>query len=95
MMKFDTRKTWLIVYGATIIFFLVYIFFLADHSIKKQRELDKKVEMLDNKIDAIHNNIGIANTYDEIVNNPKLMEKYAREQLGMQQADEDVFIMVH
>lgn len=94
-MKFNLSKRWIFIYGITIIAFIIYVCFLADFSLLKQRELNKKIETLDNKITAIDNNINNTSTFEEISSNPKLLEKYAREQLNMQKENEDVFIIVH
>lgn len=94
-MKFKANKTWLIVYGVTLFLFLLYTCFLARYSLIKQRELNKKIKILDNKISEINNTVSNTNTYEEISSDPKLLEKYAREQMNMQKENEDVFIMIH
>lgn len=94
-MKFNKRKSRIILYSGTLLVFLVYVCFLADFSLLKQRKLNKKIETLDNKINEIDNSISNTSTYEEISSDPKLLEKYAREQLNMQKENEDVFIIVH
>ena len=95
IMKFNLNKKWLIVYGITLLIFLVYICFLADYSLLKQHELKKKIQIMDNKINKINNTVSNTSSYEEISQDPKLLEKYAREQMNMQKEDEDVFIMIH
>lgn len=94
IMKFNLNKKWLIVYGITLLIFLVYICFLADYSLLKQHELKKKIQIMDNKINKINNTVSNTSSYEEISQDPKLLEKYAREQMNMQKEDEDVFIMI-
>ena len=50
---------------------------------------------MDNKINKINNTVSNTSSYEEISQDPKLLEKYAREQMNMQKEDEDVFIMIH
>ena len=95
IMKFNWNKKWLIVYGITLLAFLVYVCFLADYSLLKQHELKKKIKIMDNKITKINNTVSNTSSYEEISQDPKLLEKYAREQMNMQKEDEDVFIMIH
>ena len=94
-MKLNLNKKWLIVYGITLVVFLVYICFLADYSFLKQHELKKKIKIMDNKITEINNTVSNTSSYEEIKQDPELLEKYAREQMNMQKEDEDVFIMIH
>ncbi len=94
IMKFNLNKKWLIVYGITLLAFLVYICFLADYSLLRQHELKKKIQIMDNKINQINNTVSNTSSYEEISQDPKLLEKYAREQMNMQKEDEDVFIMI-
>ena len=95
IMKLNLNKKWLIVYGITLVVFLVYICFLADYSFLKQHELKKKIKIMDNKITEINNTVSNTSSYEEIKQDPELLEKYAREQMNMQKEDEDVFIMIH
>jgi|GEM_PF-567847 len=80
-------------YVGTIVIAAAYFFFFSDNDLRKHRSLDTKAETLENEIFKLQNYIQNSYSYDEIYNNPKLLEKYVREQLNMKKPDEDVFII--
>ncbi len=83
-----------ILYGVTVIVFLVYFFF-SNHTIKKHQELNRKIDNLEKKITYTKNQIGNIYTFDQLYADSNLLEKYVREHLNMHKANEDVFIIVH
>ncbi len=80
-------------YVGTVLAALVYFFFVSDNNLMRHRQLNAKAEQLEHEIFKLQNYIQNSYSYDEISNNPKLLEQYAREQLNMKKADEDVFIV--
>lgn len=84
-----------LLYGATVLLFVCYIFFISNHNIKTHRELNKKIENLERKISHTKNQIGNVYTFDQLYADSALLEKYVREQLNMHKEKEDVFIIVH
>lgn len=91
--KMSKKNKKIVLYTVTIVFALVYFFFLSDSNLGRHKQLDKKANQLENETYKLQNYINNSYSYDEINKNPKLLEKYAREQLNMKKADEDVFIV--
>jgi len=85
----------LLVYSVTIVVFLVYFFFLTDHTPKTHRELNRKIDNLEKKITDTKNQIGNVYTFDQLNSDSVLLEQYAREQLNMHKEDEDIFILIY
>lgn len=88
------RKVILIVYAVTIVAFLFYIIF-SDHAFKKHQELNRKIANLEKKIVNTRHQVSNEYTYEQLVSDSVLLEKYAREQLNMHKVDEDVFILIY
>ncbi len=88
-------KLFAALYAATLLLFLVYIFFLSDHNIKKHRELNRKISNLEERITNTKNQVGNVYTYEQLSADSVLLEKYAREQLNMHKPNEDVFVIIH
>ena len=88
------RKVIWAVYAVTIVAFLFYIIF-SDHAYKKHQELNRKIANLEKKIVNTRHQVSNEYTYEELVSDSVLLEKYAREQLNMHKADEDVFILIY
>ncbi|MBP5711274.1 MAG: septum formation initiator family protein [Bacteroidales bacterium] len=82
-------------YGGTALLFFLYIFFISDNNLKKHIQLNRKIKSLEESILQTKNRINNKYTYEELKNNDKLLEKYAREQLNMQKEGEDVFVIVY
>lgn len=91
MMKKPFR--WL--YIATFIFFLLYITVISDSNFAKHRELNRQIENLEAQIARTRNHIYNKHDFNDLVNDPVLLEQYAREQMDMHKSGEDVFIMVY
>ena len=87
------RVIW-IVYAVTIVAFLFYITF-SDHAYKKHQELNRKIANLEKKIVNTRHQVSNEYTYEQLMSDSVLLEKYAREQLNMHKADEDVFILIY
>jgi cell division protein FtsB len=86
-------KIRLLLFIGTTIVFLVYLFFLSDKRWSRHRELRNKIENRQEDILKIKNQIKINYSLEDLKTDSNLMEKYAREQLDMQKAGEDVFIL--
>lgn len=89
------KRLFVIIYSVTIIVFVIYFFFISDHTIKTHHELNRKIDNLENKITYTKNQIGNVYTFEQLYADSNLLEKYAREQLNMHREKEDVFIIVH
>lgn len=86
---------YLLVYGGTIVLFLLYFIFFSEHNLKTHRDLNRKIGNLENRITSIKNQVGNAYTYEQLSADSTLLEKYAREHLNMHRPDEDIFIVVY
>jgi cell division protein FtsB len=92
---FHGRTFWLILFGATTILFILYIVIFSDNNLRKRRELDKKIKNLEKSITDTKNKIENNYSYDQLRSDSNKLEQYGRENLNMQKADEDVFIVVY
>lgn len=88
-------KFFTILYVVTILLFLVYFFFITDHNIKTHRNLNRKISNLEEKIVNTKNQVGNIYTYDQLMEDSVLLEKYGREQLNMHKPNEDVFVILY
>ncbi len=88
------KKVIIAVYAATIIAFLFYIIF-SDHAYKTHKDLNRKITNLEKKIVNTKHQVSNEYTYEQLISDTVLLEKYAREQLNMHKADEDVFILIY
>ena len=84
-----------ILYVVTFLLFLAYIFFLSDHNLKTHRDLNRKISNLEDKISNTKNQVGNVYTYEQLMADSVLLEKYGREQLNMHKPNEDVFVILH
>jgi cell division protein FtsB len=86
----------LIISIATVVIFFVYLLFFSESSIYKHRELNSKERDLDENIAKTKNQINNTFTFEELEKDTAgKQEKYAREQLSLQKAGEDVFVVVY
>lgn len=88
-------KFFTILYIVTFVLFLVYFFFISDHNLKTHRDLNRKISNLEEKITNTKNQIGNVYTYEQLVSDSVLLEKYGREQLNMHKPNEDVFVILY
>lgn len=93
--KKSRTRMFLVLYSITLVVFLVYFFFIAEHTPKTHHELNKKIDNLNNKITYTKNQIGNVYTFDQLNSDSTLLEQYAREHLNMHKDDEDIFIMIY
>ena len=84
-----------ILYVVTFLLFLAYIFFLSDHNLKTHKDLNRKISNLEDKISNTKNQVGNVYTYEQLMADSVLLEKYGREQLNMHKPNEDVFVILH
>lgn len=92
---FQGKIFWLILFGVTIILFILYLVFFSDNNLRKRRELDKKIDNLEKSITDTKNKIDNNYSYDQLRTDSGKLEQYGRENLNMQKKDEDVFIVVY
>ncbi len=88
-------RFFIILYVVTFLLFAAYLFFLSDHNFKTHRDLNRKIENLEDKISNTKNQVGNIYTYEQLMADSALLEKYGREQLNMHRPDEDVFVILH
>ena len=81
-------------YIATIIFFIIWIFFLDDYNLINQHKTRKKAQQLKQKKDFYLSEIekDSIELY-KLQNDPEFQEKFAREKFLMKKENEDVFII--
>ena len=89
----NKRKIRLLLFGGTTILFLVFIFFFSDKRLSRHSELNNKIRNRQEDIRKIKNQIKTDYSIEDLKTDTNLMERYAREQLDMQKAGEDVFIV--
>jgi cell division protein FtsL len=88
-------KFFTILYIVTFAVFLVYFFFISDHNLKTHRDLNRKISNLEERITNTKNQVGNVYTYEQLIADSVLLEKYGREQLNMHKPNEDVFVILH
>lgn len=91
------KRKW-IKYGINIglvVGFILFITIPKSHNISTYLQLRRKSRTLQENISKAKNQISNKYTYEQLKNNDKLLEKYAREQLNMQKKEEDVFVIVY
>lgn len=88
-------KFFAVLYAVTIAVFLVYFFFISDHNLKTHRDLNRKISNLEDRIVNTRNQTGNIYTYEQLIADSVLLEKYGREQLNMHKPNEDVFVILH
>ena len=88
-------KMFVILYALTFLFFLAYIIFISDHTLKTHRNLNRKISNLEERITNTKNQIGNIYTYEQLSSDSVLLEKYGREQMNMHRPEEDVFVIIH
>ena len=94
--KFRNRfRFFIILYVVTFLLFAAYLFFLSDHNFKTHRDLNRKIENLEDKISNTKNQVGNIYTYEQLMADSALLEKYGREQLNIHRPEEDVFVILH
>ncbi|MBR4648035.1 MAG: septum formation initiator family protein [Bacteroidales bacterium] len=94
--KLRSRFRWFaILYAVTLLLFLSYIFFFSDHNLKTHRDLNRKISNLEDKITNTKNQVGNVYTYEQLLADSTLLEKYGREQLNMHKPNEDVFVILY
>ena len=91
-----SRFRWFaILYAVTFLLFSAYIFFFSDHNLKTHRDLNRKISNLEDKIANTKNQVGNVYTYEQLLEDSTLLEKYGREQLNMHKPNEDVFVILY
>lgn len=88
-------KFFTVLYIVTFAVFLVYFFFISDHNLKTHRDLNRKISNLEERITNTKNQVGNVYTYEQLIADSALLEKYGREQLNMHKPNEDVFVILH
>ena len=91
----NRTRLYIIVYGTTLLLFLGYFFFISDHNLKTHRDLNQKISNLEDKITNTKNQVGNVYTYEQLLEDSTLLEKYGREQLNMHKPNEDVFVILY
>ena len=90
------RKLLLIISVITVVVFFIYLLFFSENNIYKHRELNLKIKQLDENIANAKNQINNTYTFEQLENDTAgKLEQYAREQLNLQRADEEVFVVVY
>lgn len=84
-----------ILYVVTLLLFLAYFFFFSDHNLKTHRDLNRKISNLEDKIANTKNQVGNVYTFEQLMEDSVLLERYGREQLNMHKPNEDVFVILY
>lgn len=76
-------------------FFLIWMLFIDSSDIFSQLKLRQKVSELESRKEYYMENIEVINQqYEERLNDPELMEKFAREKYYMKKKTEDLFVVI-
>ena len=90
-----SNKPFIALYLITFVVFFLYVTFFSDSNFARHRELNRQITNLESQIARTRNHISNENEFHDLVKDPKLLEKYGREQLDMHKFGEDVFIFVY
>ncbi|MAM04434.1 MAG: septum formation initiator [Flavobacteriales bacterium] len=81
-------------YIVTILIFIIWIFFLDDYSLIKQRKIENQIKKLKTQKEYYINEIQKDSIeLNNLKTNPAEQEKFAREKFLMKKENEDVFII--
>lgn len=81
-------------YVVTGLIFLVWMFFLDENDFMTRHRLNAKLESLEDEKAFYEQKIEeVKKDRDELIGNPELLEKYAREKYLMKKPSEDLFIL--
>ncbi|MCF6367101.1 MAG: septum formation initiator family protein [Bacteroidales bacterium] len=98
-MKEQVSKIWFFIkkykYIITSVFFIVWIFFIAQTGIMFKSKLNEEINFLEKRkayyVEEIEKN---EKYYQDLLTNPATKERLAREEYFMSKDNEDVFIIV-
>ncbi|MDR2971882.1 MAG: septum formation initiator family protein [Bacteroidales bacterium] len=80
----------------TVVFFFVYLLLFSANNIYMHRELNSKIKQLEENISNTKNQINNIYTFEQVKNDTEgKLEKYVREQMNLQRANEDVYVVVY
>ena len=81
-------------YIITILVFIIWIFFLDDYSLIKQRKIENQIKKLKTQKEYYINEIQKDSIeLNHLKTNPAEQEKFAREKFLMKKENEDIFII--
>lgn len=90
------KKRWvtrIIMYSATLVLFLAYIFLVSDSNYKAHKKLTEKAKEYEQVNADQKALLDQARKYENIQSDTILLEKYRREVLNLKKENEDVFII--
>ncbi|MDR2868375.1 MAG: septum formation initiator family protein [Bacteroidales bacterium] len=93
--KSKSLKIKILLYIGVTLLFGVYFFYISDNRWSRHRDLEQRIEKKQDDIADAKNKIENRYSYEQIMADSFLMEKYAREQLNMSKPDEVVYKVVY
>ncbi len=82
-------------YFLVIAFFLFWMIFIDSNNVVNQFRLSRKLSQLeDQKVFYIERKEKIQEEREELMSNPELLEKFAREKYLMKKKEEDLYVIV-
>lgn len=80
-------------YFLVLLFFIIWMLFLDNYSYLDNRVLDKEINELEDNKSYYKNEITSDSTKIKKLQNPDMIEKYAREKYFMKKDSEDIYII--
>ena len=80
-------------YFLVLLFFIIWMLFLDNYSYLDNRVLDKEINELEDNRNYYKNEITSDSTKIKKLQNPDMIEKYAREKYFMKKDSEDIYII--
>lgn len=82
-------------YGLVTLFFLAWMIFIDSNNVVNQFKLSQKLGQLDDQKEFYkERKVKIKAEREELMSNPELLEKFAREKYLMKKETEDLYVVV-
>ena len=83
------------IYIIVLTLYVIWMLFFDTNSLQIHRELQKEIDQLQYEKTQLEKEINQDQELLKALENPKELERYARERYGMQKEDEEVFVIEH
>ena len=83
------------IYIIALTLFVIWMLFFDTNSLQIHRELQKEIDQLQYEKTQLEKEINKDQELLKVLEDPKELERYARERYGMQKEDEEVFVIEH
>lgn len=83
------------IYIIVLTLYVIWMLFFDTNSLQIHRELQKEIDQLQYEKKQLEKEINQDQELLKALEDPKELERYARERYGMQKDDEEVFVIEH